>query len=123
MAQPNQVNLEIEDEAAAESSNRNNPLHRMDSVSRPLVPNRNNLGLGDRLNSVFREIRPLVEHARMVSHICYVFIIMTQQHLSPIAVNIILVTIYTGKGRFLQYDIEVKDILFYYTIINAKYLV
>lgn len=86
MAQPNQVNLDIEDEAAAESSNRNNALHRMDSVSRPLVPNRNNLGLGDRLNSVFREIRPLVEHARMVSHISYVFIIMTQlniQALSP----------------------------------------
>lgn len=78
MAQPNQVNLDIEDEAAAESSNRTNALHRMDSVSRPLVSNRNNLGLGDRLNSVFREIRPLVEHARMVSHISYVFIIMTQ---------------------------------------------
>ncbi|CAH2085267.1 unnamed protein product [Euphydryas editha] len=65
MAQPSQVNLDIDVEAVAESSNRNNGIHRMDSVSRPLVPNRNNMGLGDRLNSVFREIRPLVEHARM----------------------------------------------------------
>lgn len=67
MAQANQVNLDIEDEAPTESLPRNNALHRLDSVSRPVPPNRNNLGLGDRLNSVFREIRPLVEHARMVS--------------------------------------------------------
>ncbi|KAL0832296.1 hypothetical protein ABMA28_001737 [Loxostege sticticalis] len=65
MAQANQVNLDIEDEAPTESLPRNNALHRLDSVSRPVPPNRNNLGLGDRLNSVFREIRPLVEHARM----------------------------------------------------------
>nr|XP_034828524.1 RING finger and transmembrane domain-containing protein 2 isoform X2 [Maniola hyperantus] len=65
MAQPSQVNLDIEDEAPAEGPSRSNPLHRMDSVSRPIPTNRSNLGLGDRLNSVFREIRPLVEHARM----------------------------------------------------------
>lgn len=71
MAQANQVNLDIEDEPAEENSNRNNAIHRMDSVSRPLAPNRSNIGLGDRLNSVFREIRPLVEHARMVN--LYIF--------------------------------------------------
>ncbi|XP_063827291.1 E3 ubiquitin-protein ligase RNFT2 [Ostrinia nubilalis] len=65
MAQSNQVTLNIEDEAPTESPPRNNALHRLDSVSRPVLPNRNNLGFGDRLNNVFREIRPLVEHARM----------------------------------------------------------
>lgn len=67
MAQPNQVTVDIEDDEPAEATPRHNALHRLDSVSRPTPPNRNNLGLGDRLNSVFREIRPLVEHARMVS--------------------------------------------------------
>ncbi|CAG9787066.1 unnamed protein product [Diatraea saccharalis] len=65
MAQPNQVNLDIEEETSAEGTPRNSALHRLDSISRPVPQNRNNLGLGDRLNSVFREIRPLVEHARM----------------------------------------------------------
>ncbi|XP_049871007.1 RING finger and transmembrane domain-containing protein 2 isoform X2 [Pectinophora gossypiella] len=65
MAQTNQVTLDIDDEAPAESPPRINVLHRLDSGSRPVPPNRNNLGLGDRLNSVFREIRPIVEHARM----------------------------------------------------------
>ncbi|XP_053605355.1 RING finger and transmembrane domain-containing protein 2 [Plodia interpunctella] len=66
MSQQNQVNLEIENEAPAEGTPRSNPLHRLDSVPRTVPPtNRNNLGLGDRLNSVFREIRPFVEHARM----------------------------------------------------------
>ncbi|RVE52002.1 hypothetical protein evm_003280 [Chilo suppressalis] len=65
MAQPNQVTLDIEEEGPVEGTPRNNALHRLDSVSRPVPQNRNNLGLGDRLNSVFREIRPLVEHARM----------------------------------------------------------
>lgn len=69
MAQPSQVTLNIEDENpdSVENSNLNNALHRTDPPSRPMVANRSNLGLGDRLNSVFREIRPLVEHARMVS--------------------------------------------------------
>lgn len=66
MAQPNQVTVDIDDDEPAEVTPRHNALHRLDSVSRPAAPNRNNLGLGDRLNSVFREIRPLVEHARMV---------------------------------------------------------
>ncbi|XP_026333497.1 RING finger and transmembrane domain-containing protein 2 isoform X2 [Hyposmocoma kahamanoa] len=65
MAQPSQVTLEIDEEAPAEGTPRNNVLHRLDSVPRPVTANRNNLGFGDRLNSVFREIRPLVEHARM----------------------------------------------------------
>ncbi|OWR43934.1 hypothetical protein KGM_210736 [Danaus plexippus plexippus] len=67
MAQPSQVTLNIEDENpdSVENSNLNNALHRTDPPSRPMVANRSNLGLGDRLNSVFREIRPLVEHARM----------------------------------------------------------
>lgn len=69
MAQPNQVNLDIDDEAPSESPPRNNALHRLDSVPRAVPLNRPNLGFGDRLNSVFREIRPLVEHARMVSAI------------------------------------------------------
>lgn len=67
MAQQNQVNLEIEEDPPAEGTPRNNPLHRLDSISRSGPTNRNNLGLGDRLNSVFREIRPFVEHARMVN--------------------------------------------------------
>lgn len=67
MAQTNQVTLDIEQEAPTESPPRTNALHRLDSVSRPVPPNRSNLGFGDRLNNVFREIRPLVEHARMVS--------------------------------------------------------
>ncbi|XP_075975822.1 E3 ubiquitin-protein ligase RNFT2 isoform X2 [Anticarsia gemmatalis] len=66
MAQPNQVTVDIEDEEPAEAAApRHNALHRLDSVSRPAPPTRNNLGFGDRLNNVFREIRPLVEHARM----------------------------------------------------------
>ncbi|XP_013174143.1 PREDICTED: RING finger and transmembrane domain-containing protein 2 isoform X2 [Papilio xuthus] len=64
MAQTNQINLDIEDDPPNESPNRNIPIQRMDSTSRQPVP-RSNIGLGDRLNSVFREIRPLVEHARM----------------------------------------------------------
>lgn len=66
MAQSSQLNLDIEGEGTEENSNRNNAIHRMDPAARPLAPNRSNIGLGDRLNSVFREIRPLVEHARMV---------------------------------------------------------
>ncbi|XP_052754421.1 RING finger and transmembrane domain-containing protein 2 [Galleria mellonella] len=66
MAQPNQVNLDIEEDPPADGTPpRNNPLHRLDSNSRPVPSIRNNLGLGDRLNSVFREIRPFVENARM----------------------------------------------------------
>ncbi|XP_023944368.1 RING finger and transmembrane domain-containing protein 2 [Bicyclus anynana] len=68
MAHVSQVVLDIDDEDPAEGpsrSNPSNPLHRMDSASRPIPINRTNLGLGDRLNNVFREIRPLVEHARM----------------------------------------------------------
>ncbi|KAJ8724277.1 hypothetical protein PYW08_015751 [Mythimna loreyi] len=68
MAQPNQVTVDIEDDEPAEAVPRHNALHRLDSVSRPPPPNRNNLGLGDRLNSVIREIRPLVEQARMQSN-------------------------------------------------------
>ncbi|XP_072949933.1 E3 ubiquitin-protein ligase RNFT2-like [Epargyreus clarus] len=64
MAQSSQVNLDIEEESPTENAPRN-PLNRMDSVPRALGGNRNNLGLGDRLNNVFREIRPLVENARM----------------------------------------------------------
>lgn len=64
MAQSNQVTVDIEDDEPVEPTPRHNALHRLDSTSRP-TPNRNNLGLGDRLNNVFREIRPLVEHARM----------------------------------------------------------
>lgn len=66
MAQPNQVTVDIEDDEPAEAVPRHNALHRLDSVTRPPAANRN-LGLGDRLNSVIREIRPLVEQARMVS--------------------------------------------------------
>lgn len=67
MAQPNQVTLDIEDEVPADvaAALRQNALYRAELPARPVAPNRNNLGLGDRLNSVFREIRPLVEHARM----------------------------------------------------------
>ncbi|XP_059058608.1 RING finger and transmembrane domain-containing protein 2 [Achroia grisella] len=65
MAQQNQVNLDIEDESPTEGTSRNNPLHRLDSNNRPALLNRNNLGLGDRLNHVIREIRPFVENARM----------------------------------------------------------
>ncbi|KAM3959762.1 E3 ubiquitin-protein ligase RNFT2 [Aphomia sociella] len=65
MAQSSQVNLDIEDEPSGEGTSRNNPLPRLDPNSRPVPSTRNNLGLGDRLNSVFREIRPFVEHARM----------------------------------------------------------
>lgn len=67
MAQTNQVNLDIEDEPPSENTHRN-AIHRVDSTSRQTAP-RTNIGLGDRLNSVFREIRPLVEHARMVRYI------------------------------------------------------
>lgn len=70
MTQQNQVNVDIEEEESDEVTPRTNVLHRLDS--RPSIPNRNNIGLGDRLNSVFREIRPLVENARMVKH--YFFI-------------------------------------------------
>lgn len=67
MAQSNQVTLDIDEEDTAEVTPRHNVLHRLDSREpRQATPNRNNLGLGDRLNNVFREIRPLVEHARMV---------------------------------------------------------
>ncbi|XP_048007156.1 RING finger and transmembrane domain-containing protein 2 [Leguminivora glycinivorella] len=66
MTQPNQVNVDIENVPPSEVSPRNNVLVRLDSISRPSPTNRNNVGLGDRLSSVFREIRPLVEqHARM----------------------------------------------------------
>ncbi|KAI8420691.1 hypothetical protein MSG28_007920 [Choristoneura fumiferana] len=65
MTQPHQVNLDIENVPPAEVPPRNNVLVRLDSVSRPSPANRTNVGLGDRLSSVFREIRPLVEHARM----------------------------------------------------------
>lgn len=71
MAQPHQVTLDIEDEESAESSSRT--FHRLEPPNReariqpPVPPSRNNIGLGDRINSVFREIRPLVENARMVS--------------------------------------------------------
>ncbi|KAI5633601.1 ring finger domain-containing protein [Phthorimaea operculella] len=65
MAQTNQVTLEIDDEVPPEGTPRNNALHRLDSIPRAGAANRANLGLGDRLNSVFREIRPLVENARM----------------------------------------------------------
>lgn len=68
MAQPtNQVSIQIENETPADSSSRPTVnLLRLDSVTRPVVSNRNNLGIGDRLHNVIREIRPLVEHARMV---------------------------------------------------------
>jgi hypothetical protein len=69
MAQTSQVNLDIEEEPLAEGAPRNNVPLRLESVNRPIPTNRNNLGLGDRLNSVFREIRPLVEHARMVTYV------------------------------------------------------
>ncbi|CAK1541284.1 unnamed protein product [Leptosia nina] len=65
MAQSNQVNLDMGEEEAEDNSPRLGALTRMDSVNRPLAANRPNIGLGDRLNSMFREIRPLVEHARM----------------------------------------------------------
>lgn len=71
MAQSGQVTLEIDEESPPEGHLRNNVLHRLDSVSRPVAGNRNNLGFGDRLNSVFREIRPLVEHARMVYYLYF----------------------------------------------------
>ncbi|CAH2040782.1 unnamed protein product, partial [Iphiclides podalirius] len=64
ISQSNQVNLDIEDEPPVDNTHSNNATHRLDSTSRPAAP-RTNIGLGDRLNSVFREIRPLVEHARM----------------------------------------------------------
>lgn len=64
MAQTNQVNLDMGDEDVEENPSR---INRMDSLSRSPATNRSNVGLGDRLNSMFREIRPLVEHARMVS--------------------------------------------------------
>lgn len=69
MAQSNQVTLDIDEEDPVEVTPRQSALPRLDSMREPrqATPNRNNLGLGDRLNSVFREIRPLVEHARMVS--------------------------------------------------------
>ncbi|GBP44906.1 hypothetical protein EVAR_24821_1 [Eumeta japonica] len=67
MAQPNHISLDIVDETSQEATPPRNTVNvlRLDSVSRPGVGNRNTQGLGDRLNSVFREIRPLVEHARM----------------------------------------------------------
>ncbi|XP_045496713.1 RING finger and transmembrane domain-containing protein 2 [Colias croceus] len=65
MAHQNQVNLDMGEEDPEETPPRPNALTRMDSVTRPPIPNRSNIGLGDRLNSMFREIRPLVEHARM----------------------------------------------------------
>lgn len=71
MAQPSQVTLDIDEEAPAEGTPRNNVLQRLDSAPRPVAANRNNLGFGDRLNSVFREIRPLVENARMVNYLLF----------------------------------------------------
>lgn len=80
MAQPNQVTLDIEDEVPADvaAALRQNALYRAELPARPVAPNRNNLGLGDRLNSVFREIRPLVEHARMVSSRHHTLFVMMQ---------------------------------------------
>lgn len=75
MSQPHQVTVDIDDEEPAEATPRTSTFSRLESQSRetrllpPVPPNRSNLGLGDRLNSVFREIRPLVENARMVSAI------------------------------------------------------
>lgn len=71
MAQPSQVTLDIDEESPAEATPRNIVLHRLDSVPRPIPASRNNLGFGDRLNSVFREIRPLVENARMVNYLLF----------------------------------------------------
>ncbi|XP_041968408.1 RING finger and transmembrane domain-containing protein 2 [Aricia agestis] len=65
MTQPNQVTLDIEDDESAEHPGGNNAPRRADSVTRPVGVNRTTIGLGDRLNHVFREIRPLVENARM----------------------------------------------------------
>lgn len=78
MAQSNQVNLEIDEEETVEATPRHN-FHRQDSREPRQGPSRNNLGLGDRLNSVFREIRPLVEHARMVNmfYCCYNFCLLS----------------------------------------------
>lgn len=65
MSQPNQVSVQIEEEVPADGVPRNTPnLRRLDSVSRPTNAH---IGLTDRINTVFREIRPLVENARMVS--------------------------------------------------------
>lgn len=70
MAQQTQVTLDMDSDGPDEAAPRSNVnLLRMDSGSRPVAASRTNLGLGDRLNSVFREIRPLVEHARMVSNL------------------------------------------------------
>lgn len=66
MSQSNQVTLDIDDEEETNITPQHNVTNRQDSVTR--TSNRNNLGLGDRLNNVFREIRPLVEHARMVNN-------------------------------------------------------
>lgn len=67
MAQSSQVTLDIDSDGAEESaSNTRTNLLRVEPGARPAPPARGHLGLGDRLNSVFREIRPLVEHARMV---------------------------------------------------------
>lgn len=70
MAQSHQVNLDIDDEDPVENTPRN--YRRLEPPTRearpqPQAPHRNTLGFGDRLNNVFREIRPLVENARMVS--------------------------------------------------------
>lgn len=65
MTQPNQVSLQIEEDVPVEGVPRNTPnLRRLDSVSRPTNAH---IGITDRINTVFREIRPLVENARMVS--------------------------------------------------------
>lgn len=71
MAQPSQVTLDIDEEVPPEGIPRNNVYYNHDLVPRPVHANRNNLGFGDRLNSVFREIRPLVENARMVHYLLY----------------------------------------------------
>lgn len=64
MSQPHQVSVQIEDESPTEPVPRTTAtLQRLDPVTRPGVGNRT--FFGDRLNNVIREIRPLVEHARM----------------------------------------------------------
>lgn len=70
MAQSHQVNLDIDSEDSEDITPRH--YQRLEPPIRearlqPQAPQRNSLGFGDRLNNVFREIRPLVENARMVS--------------------------------------------------------
>ncbi|KOB77847.1 RING finger and transmembrane domain-containing protein 2 [Operophtera brumata] len=71
MSQSHQVTLDIDDEEPSDATPRTSTFSRLEPPTReprvppPVPPHRSNLGLGDRLNSVFREIRPLVENARM----------------------------------------------------------